>query len=107
MTETSSPTPTSRRWRYPILATTGIAVGIAAVFAVLYLLLPAHSGCCSAMNAAAPASQSKDCCVSMKDMKMPMKDAPTTPSPTPPSPTTPAMSHMPGMPGMPMPAPGH
>jgi hypothetical protein len=108
MTDTSSPTPTSRRWRYPILATTGIAGGIAAIGAVLYLPFAPHSDCCAGMKAEASASQSTNCCVSMKDVKMPMKDAPTTPStPAPPStPTSPSMAPMPGMgpmPGMNMP----
>jgi hypothetical protein len=95
MTDTASstasapPTPTWTRWLYPILAITGIVVGIVVVVAVIYLLLTQQDGCHSMMKADPPAAQSMDCCASMmKDMKMP-------PGPG-----------MPSMPNMPMPAPG-
>lgn len=93
---TTSPTPTWTRWLYPILAITGIAVGIVVIVAVLYLLF-AQPGCCHSMMKADPlATQSKDCCASMmKDMKMPMENTPSM-SPTP---------GMPSMPNMPMPTP--
>jgi hypothetical protein len=93
MTETATTAfknPT--RWLYSILAATGIAVGIAVVGAVMYLLFAAHSGCCgSTMKAEAPAAHSKDCCADMKGMKMPMENMPS----------------MSAMPSMPMPAPSH
>ena len=100
MTDTASdtasapPTPTWTRWLYPILAITGIAVGIVVIVAVVYLLF-AQQGCChSMMKADPPAAQSMDCCASMmKDMKM--KDMKMPPGPG-----------MPSMPNMPMPAPG-
>lgn len=87
MTDTASSTPTTpgwTRWLNPTLAITGIAVGIFIIGAGLYLLFAAPSGCHSMMKAAPPpAAQSKDCCDSMmKDMKTPMKSAPS-PSPTP------------------------
>jgi hypothetical protein len=100
MTDTASdtasapPTPTWTRWLYPILAITGIVVGIVVVVAVIYLLLTQQDGCHSMMKADPPAAQSMDCCASMmKDMKM--KDMKMPPGPG-----------MPSMPNMPMPAPG-
>jgi hypothetical protein len=88
-------TPTWTRWLYPILAITGIAVGIFVIFAGIYLLFAQPSGCHPMMKADPPA-QSKDCCASMmKDMKMPMENMPSM-SPMP---------SMPSMPNMPMPTP--
>jgi hypothetical protein len=87
MTETASVASsraTGTRWLYPILAVTGIAVGIAVVAAVVYLLFDAQSGCCHSMTKAdAPAAHSKDCCDGMKDMKMPMETMPNAPMPAP------------------------
>ena len=81
----SSSTPTApawTRWLYPILAISGIAVGIVVIVAVLYLLF-AQPGCCGCMmKADAPTTQSKDCCASMmkdmKGMKMPMESRAST-----------------------------
>lgn len=87
---TSTPTATTwTRWLYPILAITGIAVGISVIGAVCYLVF-AQPGCCPAMmKADAPTTQSKDCCASMmNDKKMPIENMPR-------------MSPMPGMPSMP------
>lgn len=103
MTDTATPTspstpatPTWTRWLYPILAVTGIAVGIFVIGAGLYLVFLQPSGCHSMMKAdapAAPAAQPKDCCADMmKGMKMPMENVPSK-------------SPMPGMPSTPMPAP--
>lgn len=78
-TTSSTPTtPSWTRWLYPILAITGIAVGIFVIVAGLYLLFAQPSGCHSMMKADPPATQSKDCCASMmKDMKMPMENMPS------------------------------
>lgn len=94
MTDTAStpstsapPTPGWTRWLYPILAITGIAVGIFVIVAGLYVLFAQPSGC-HMMKADPPPTQSNDCCASMmKDMKMP------------------SMPPRPGMPSMPMPMP--
>ena len=94
-TSASTPsTPTWTRWLYPILAVTGIAVGIFVIGAGVYLIFVQPNGCQPMMKADPPATQSKDCCAAMmKDMKMPMENGP-------------GMSPMPGMPSMPnMPAP--
>ncbi|MCV7399283.1 hypothetical protein H7K24_03840 [Mycobacterium fragae] len=99
MTDTASttstsppPTPGWTRWLYPILAITGIAVGIFVIAAGLYLLFAQPSGC-HMMKADPPPTQSNDCCASMmKDMKMPMTNMPSMPP-------------RPGMPSMPMPTP--
>jgi hypothetical protein len=99
-TETPSATPATptnpawTRWLNPILAITGIAVGIFIIAAGLYLLFAQSSGCHSMMADPPPAAQSKDCCASMmKDMKMPMEKMPS-------------MTPMPSMPSMPTPTPG-
>jgi hypothetical protein len=97
---TSSSTPTVRnwmRWLYPILAITGIAVGLFIIGAGIYLIFLQSGSYGSTTRAEMSAAQMKDCCESMmkdmKDMKMPMESMPS-------------MSPMPGMPSMPnMPAP--
>lgn len=95
-TSTTSSTPTApawTRWLYPILAITGIAVGIFIIGAGLYLVFLQPSDCHSMMRADPPATQSKDCCADMmKGMKMPMENMPPK-------------SPMPGTPFMPMPTP--
>jgi hypothetical protein len=94
---TTSSTPTTpawTRWLNPILAITGIAVGIFVIAAGLYLLFANPSDCHSMMKADAPTAQSKDCCASMKaDMKG-MNMPPMSPMPS-----------MSPMPNMPMPTP--
>ena len=97
MTDTASatasapPTPTWTRWLYPILAITGIAVGVVVIAAVLYLLVAQPGRCDSTMKADPPAAQSMDCCAAMmRNMKMP---------------AGPGMPNMHSMPKMPMPAP--
>jgi hypothetical protein len=96
----STPTiPTWTRWLYPILAITGIAVGIFVIVAGLYLLFAQPSNCHPMMKAVAPTAQSKDCCADMmQGMKMPMQNMPNKPSMSP-------MPGMPYMPNMPMPTP--
>lgn len=98
MTDTASdtasapPTPTWTRWLYPILAITGIAVGIVVAVAVIYLLVAQPGRCDSTMKADPPGAQSMDCCAAMmKNMKMP------------PGPGMPSMPNMPPMPNMPAP----
>ncbi|MGH3522278.1 MAG: hypothetical protein ACRDU4_05490 [Mycobacterium sp.] len=101
MTDTAptATTPTWTRWLYPLLAATGIAVGIFIIAAGLYLLIAhpgSHKDCCEAKGPATTASQAKDCCeamkADMKGMKMPMQNMPSMPSMSP-------------MPNMPMPTP--
>lgn len=89
--------PSWTRWLNPILAITGIAVGIFVIGAGLYLLFAAPSGCHSMMKAdPPPTGQSKDCCADMmKDMKKSMENMPGK-SPMP---------GMPSMPNTPMPTP--
>lgn len=102
------------RWVYPILAVTGIAVGIFVVAAGLYLLFapaswhPAKKDCCASMEAKMKAMkedmQNKPCMGSTASMPS-MSPAPSMP-PMSPMPNTPSMSPMPGMsptPSMPMP----
>jgi hypothetical protein len=93
-TSTSTPTtPAWTSWLYPILAITGIAVGIFVIVAGLYILFAQPSGCQHMMKADPPPTQSNDCCARMmKDMKMPMANMPS-------------MSPTPGIPSMPMPTP--
>ena len=97
-TTSSTPTtPTRTRWLNPILAITGIAVGIFIIVAGIYLVFWQPSGCNHMMKADPPAMQSMDCCASMmKGMKMPMENKPSV-SPMP---------GMPSTPNMPTPAPG-
>jgi hypothetical protein len=108
MTETAPaapPRPTWTRWLYPVLAVTGIAVGIFIIVAGAYLVFFVHPG-------SGHASQ-PDCCKSMEadmkkmmdDPKMPM-NKPSVPPSMPPMSPMPSMSPEPGMTPMPtMPSP--
>ena len=105
MTDTAPTTAHHRtwtRWLYPVLAVTGIAVGVFVIAAGVYLLFvhpssghSAQQDCCKSMEA--------DMKKMMDDPKMPM-NKPSMPA-MPPMPM-PGMSPTPGMspmPSMPMP----
>lgn len=83
-TSISPTTPAWTRWLNPVLAITGIAVGIFIIVAGIYLVFWQPSGDHHMMRADAPATQSMDCCASMmKSMKMPMENKPNMPAPAP------------------------